>query len=419
MPAATAKSCTVPRVVILGAGFGGLFTARGLCRAQVDVTIIDRNNYHQFQPLLYQVAGAALAPSDVAWPIRALLKHQKNTRVLMAEITGVDRERRRVLTDRGELEFDYLVVATGSQNHYFDHPEWAALTVGLKDLQDATNIRARVLRALERAESSDDGDERRRLLNFVVIGGGPTGVETAGIIAELGHRALASDFRRISKKDFGVVLTEGSERLLSAFPEKLAAYTRQALERLGVRVITGRFVTDIRRGGVEIGGEIFPSETVLWCAGVAPTPVAHWLGCSHERGLIPVTNQLRLPDDENIFVIGDVALSLDSSGRPLPGVAPVAKQEGRYVANLIGRLVSGKAPGKPFRYRNFGMLATIGRGCAVADFGFFTMKGHLTWWLWGISHIYFLIARQLRWMVALKWLFEYFTYQRGSRLILK
>lgn len=381
--------------------------------------MVDRNNYHQFQPLLYQVAGAALAPSDVAWPIRSLLKRQRNTRVLMAEITGVDRTRRRVLTDLGELEYDYLVVATGTRNHYFAHPEWADHTLGLKDLEDATRIRAQVLRSFERAETSNDDQERRRLLTFVVIGGGPTGVETAGIIAELGRRALASDFRRISERDFRVVLTEGADRLLGAFPERLAEYTRLALQRLGVEVITGHFVTDIQAGRVTIEDRVIQAETVLWCAGVTPTPAAAWLGCTHERGMIPVNDRLQLDDDTRVFVIGDLALCRDASGKALPGLAPVAKQEGRYAARQIDRISAGKSPGKPFRYRDYGMLATIGRGCAVADFGRFTMRGRLTWWLWGFSHIYFLIARQLRWMVALKWLFEYFTYQRGSRLILK
>lgn len=419
MPSAVAQPDKRPRVVILGAGFGGLFAAKGLRHVKADITVVDRLNYHQFQPLLYQVAGAALAPSDVAWPIRSLLKRQKNIRVRMAEITDIDRDRRIVITDQGELPYDFLVLATGTQNHYFGHPSWAKHTLGLKDLDDATRIRAHVLRSLERAETSVDKAECRQLLTFVVIGGGPTGVETAGIIAELGRRALASDFRRIKDACLRVILVEGTERVLSTFPTKLSGYAHKALERLGVEVRTGQFVEHIEAGRVELGGDTILANTILWCAGVAPTPAAEWLGCPNERGLIPVTGRLQLPDAQEIMVVGDLTLIRDRDGNVVPGVAPVAKQQGRYAAKQIVAAIEGRDPGKEFHYRDYGMLATIGRGCAVADFGRFTMRGRLTWWLWGFSHIYFLIVRQSRWLVAFKWLFEYFTFQRGSRLILK
>ncbi len=409
-----------PRIVILGAGFGGLFAAQHLGNLSAWVTVIDRQNYHLFQPLLYQVAGAALSPSDVAWPIRSLLKRQKNTHVVMAEVQDIRRDRRIVVTDRGVFEYDYLVVATGAQTSYFGHHDWARYSSGLKDLGDATAIRERVLIAMERAELSQKESERSRLLTFIVIGGGPTGVEMAGIIAELGKRAATSDFRSISANEFRVLLIEGADHLLGTFPVKLNSYAKQALLELNVEVKTGLMVEEINANGVLLADGTRENGTVIWCAGVEPTSAARWLDVpTVPDGRIPVTADLRLDGYPEVFVIGDLAMCLDQRGRPLPGVAPVAKQQGRFVASCLKNELSGRAtPGK-FRYRDYGMLATIGRGRAVAAFGRVSTKGWLTWWFWGLCHIYFLIGRQSRLLVALKWLFEYVTFQRSSRLIVK
>ena len=410
----------LPRIIILGAGFGGLFAAQELGKLNAQVIVIDRQNYHLFQPLLYQVAGAALSPSDVAWPIRSLLKRQKNTHVVMAEVQDIRRDQNIVVTDHGEFEYDYLVVATGAQTSYFGHHEWARYSSGLKNLSDATAIRERVLIAMERAELSQSESERRRLLTFIIIGGGPTGVEMAGIIAELGKSAASSDFRRISAHEFRVLLIEGGDRLLRTFPVKLNSYASKALQELGVEVVLGAMVEEIDADGVLLAGGCRESGTVMWCAGVEPSPAARWLDVATKPdGRIAVTADLRLKAQSEVFVIGDLAWCPDKKGKPLPGVAPVAKQQGRFVARCLKNELSGRATPDKFRYRDFGMLATIGRGRAVADFGRISTKGWLTWWFWGLCHIYFLIGRQSRLLVALKWLFEYLTFQRSSRLIVK
>lgn len=409
-----------PRIVILGAGFGGLFAARRLKHADARVTVIDRHNHHLFQPLLYQVAGAALSPSDIGWPIRSLLARQGNTRVVMAEVLDIEADEHRVVTDRGNFDYDYLVVATGAQTSYFGNLEWSRHSFGIKDLGDAIRIREQVLTNMERAETSGDLAVRRRLLTFIMIGGGPTGVEMAGIIAELGKLAVASDFRKIRDEEFRVMLVEGSERLLGAFPEKLGEYAAYALDRLGVEVKTGLMVEHIDADGARFSDGSAESGTVIWCAGVETTPACRWLGIDSEMdGRIAVNGDLSLPGRPEVFVIGDLALLRDSKGRPLPGIAPVAKQQGRFVAGRLKELRSGKLAGKTFRYRDYGTMATIGRGCAVADFKHFNTTGWLTWWMWGLSHIYFLIVRPARVLVAIKWLFEYVTFKRGSRLILK
>ena len=408
------------RIVILGAGFGGLFAARRLKHANARVTVIDRHNYHLFQPLLYQVAGAALSPSDIGWPIRSLLARQANTRVVMAEVMDIDTDEHRVVTDRGDFNYDFLVVATGARTSYFGNHEWSRHSFGLKDLGDAIRIREQVLKNMERAETSADSAVRRRLLTFIMIGGGPTGVEMAGIIAELGKFAVASDFRKIRDEEFRVVLVEGSQRLLGALPNKLGHYAAYALGRLGVDVKTGLTVEHIDADGARFSDGSDESGTVIWCAGVETTPAGRWLGFDTKKdGRIPVNDDLSLPGLPEVFVIGDLALLRDSKGRPLPGIAPVAKQQGRFVAGRLKERLSGKVTGKSFRYRDFGMMATIGRGRAVADFNHFNTTGWLTWWIWGLSHIYFLIARPARLLVAIKWLFEYVTFKRGSRLILK
>ncbi len=408
-----------PRIVILGAGFGGLFAARRMARLNAQVTVIDRQNYHLFQPLLYQVAGAALAPSDVAWPIRGLLKRQKNTRVVMAEVQGIDHQRREVLTGNGRFRYDYLVVATGAQTSYFGHPEWSQYAYDIKSLGDATAIREQILGAMEQAELCELESERQRLLTFIIIGGGPTGVEMAGIVAELGNSTANSDFRQLNSGEFHVILVEGTDRLLGVYPEKISAYTSHALQDLGVEVCTGQLVKEISPDGVLLSDGSKLDGTVIWCAGVMPTPAAAWLDAPRERdGRIPVTGELRLENQPGVFVIGDLAWCPDQNGRPLPGVAPVAKQQGRYIARLLSNELSGRPVPGPFKYRDYGMLATIGRGRAVSNFGRFSSKGWLTWWFWGLTHIYFLIARQMRLLVALKWLLEYLTFQRSSRLII-
>ena len=406
-----------PRVVIIGAGFAGLAAAKALGRAPVDLTVLDRRNYHLFQPLLYQVATAGLSPADIATPIRAILARQRNTTVLLGHVAGIDTMSRTVITDRQVIPYDTLIVATGARHAYFGHDEWESVAPGLKKIDDATDIRRRILLAFELAETTADPAERRRLLNFVIIGGGPTGVELAGAIAELARRALAADFRTIDPRDTRVVLVEAGPRVLAAFPERLSAAAERALRKLGVEVRLGQPVTQCHEGGVVIAGETVEARTILWAAGVAASPAARWLGAEADRaGRVKVGPDLTLPGHPEIFVLGDTALVLDAAGKPLPGIAPVAKQQGLYVARVIrARLARRALP--PFRYRHLGNLATIGRKVAVADFGFVRLHGRLAWLLWGLVHVYFLIGFRNRAAVLLDWLWAYVTFQRGSRLI--
>jgi NADH dehydrogenase len=407
-----------PRVVIVGAGFGGLFAARALGRARVDVTLIDRHNYHLFQPLLYQVAVAALPPSDIAWPVRSILSRQKNATVLMAEVTGIDTDRGCVLTRNAEVPFDYLVVATGSTHSYFGHGDWAAIAPGLKSIDDATLIRRKILTAFEHAEVSVDAAERDRLLMFVIVGAGPTGVELAGTIAELAQHTLAKDFRSIDPRGAKIVLVEAGEHVLPAFHESLRRYARRVLEKLGVEVRLGAAVTHCDPRGVVVGGERIEAATVIWAAGVAASPVGRWLGVDTDRsGKVPVGPDLALVGRPNVFVIGDAAHVTDPRGRPVPGIAPAAKQQGRYAAAAIARRISGAGPGPVFRYRHAGNLATIGRQAAVIELPWLRLKGWIAWWIWGIAHIYFLVGVPSPLLVSIRWLWEYLTYARGARLI--
>ncbi|MGH8585854.1 MAG: NAD(P)/FAD-dependent oxidoreductase [Gammaproteobacteria bacterium] len=407
-----------PRVVIVGAGFAGMWAARALARAPVEITVIDRRNYHLFQPLLYQVATAALSPGDIAWPIRRMLRRQRDTRVLLGEITGVDMQRRAVSLGDQSIPYDYLILATGVRHDYFGHDDWEASAPGLKELDDATRIRRRILLAFERAECGSDPSAQRRLLTFVIVGGGPTGVELAGAIAELARRALAADFRHIDPKSARILLCEAGERVLPAFPEALSRYAGRALARLGVEVKLKSPVTDCGPWGVTVGTERVEAATVLWAAGVAASPVARWLGIEADRlGRVPVAPDLSVPGLPEVFVAGDVALVSDATGRPLPGVAPAAKQAGAYVARVIAARVAGRPAPPPFRYRDFGNLATIGRRAAVIDFGWLRIKGGIAWWIWGIAHIYFLIGMRNRLIVSLQWLWAYLTFDRGARLI--
>jgi NADH dehydrogenase len=407
-----------PRIVIVGAGFGGLFAAQVLARVAADVTIVDRHNYHLFQPLLYQVATAGLPPSDVAWPIRSILRRQRNATVLLGEATGVDRAARLVrLADR-DIPFDWLVLATGSTHSWFGHDDWCAVAPGLKSIDDATLIRRRILHAFEAAEMEEDPERRRSLLQFVIVGAGPTGVELAGTIAELAHHTLAKDFRRIDPRSARVILVEAGPRVLPAFAERQSACAQRALGRLGVEVRLGAAVTACDARGVAIGAERIASGTVIWAAGVAASPAGRWPGAPVDRaGRVLVRPDLAVPGDDRIFVIGDAAAVELPGGRRVPGVAPAAKQQGRYVARVIAARAGGRPAPPPFRYRDPGNLATIGRTAAVIEFPVVALRGWLAWWIWGIAHIYILVGVPSPVLVSLRWLWEYLTYGRGARLI--
>jgi NADH dehydrogenase len=415
---ASKASAQRPRTVIVGAGFGGLFAAQALARTNVDVTLVDRHNYHLFQPLLYQVATAGLPPSDVAWPIRAILRRQRNATVLLGEVSSVDMQRRCIVIGNESVAFDYLVIATGSTHSYFGREQWQHIAPGLKSIDDATLIRRRILLAFETAEMEPDATVRDRLLRFVIVGAGPTGVELAGTIAELAHRTLAKDFRRIDPRSAKVILVEAGPRVLAAFQGKQSAYAQRSLEKLGVEVRLNAAVTDCDARGVTLGAERIESGTVLWAAGVAASPAGRWLNAATDRaGRVLVRSDLSIPTDPTIFVIGDAALVEMPGGRRVPGVAPAAKQQGRYVAQVIGsRIASRPAPGG-FVYRDLGNLATIGRTSAVIEFPFLTLRGWLAWWIWGIAHIYFLVGVPSPLFVSLRWLWQYVTYGRGARLI--
>jgi NADH dehydrogenase len=405
-------------IVIIGAGFGGLSAAMRLGKVDADVTVIDRRNYHLFQPLLYQVATAALSPADIAAPIRGILARQPNTDVILGTVTGIDMTGRAVLIGQRRIPYDQLVIATGARESYFGHDEWAAATLGLKKIDDATTMRRRILVAFERAEDSDDEAERRQLLTFVIVGGGPTGVELAGALAELAKAALARDFRRIDPTTARIVLVEAGPRLLPSFPPKLSAVAARALTRLGVELRLDAKVTGCDCEGAVLGDERIESRTLIWAAGVAASPAAAWLGIAPARGgCVPVMSDLSLPGKPEVFVIGDTAQVEGLGGQPLPGVAPVAKQEGAYVARVIAARIAGKRAPAPFRYRNLGNLATIGRKEAVVDFGRLQLTGRFAWLVWGLAHIYFLIGFRNRMAVAVDWLWSYLTYQRGARLI--
>jgi NADH dehydrogenase len=409
---------TKPRIVIVGAGFAGLAVARGLARLPADVTLIDRQNHHLFQPLLYQVATAGLSPADIAWPVRHLLSRQPNARVLMGEVTAVDAARKVVMLEAGPIAYDCLVLATGATHGYFGRDEWAAHAPGLKTLDDATAIRRRILLAFERAEMASNPAEIARLLTIAIVGGGPTGVELAGAVAELARRALARDFRVIDPRQTRVLLIEAGPRLLPHFPESLSRYSASALARLGVDVWLGRAVTHCGADGVRLGGEHIRAGTVVWAAGVAASPAARWLGIQADRaGRVPVASDLRAPGLEDVWVIGDTALAKNPDGAPLPGIAPVAKQQGAYVARAIAARIAGRGRASPFVYRDRGLLATIGRTAAVIAYKRLRLKGWLAWWIWGAAHVYFLVSLRNRLIVVTQWLWSYALFERGARLI--
>lgn len=405
------------RVVIIGGGFGGLYAARALRRLPIQVTVIDRRNHHVFQPLLYQVAMAVLSPGDIASPIRWILRRQRNTEVLLADAQAIDTARRRVVLADGELTYDFLIVACGATHAYFGHDEWRPLAPGLKTIDDALEMRRRVLLAFERAEREADTRRRRAMLTFVVIGGGPTGVELAGALAEISRQSLTRDFRHIDPGSSRIVLVEAGPALLSAFPPHLQAAARRDLERLGVEVLTGAPVTAVAPGAVRAGDQTITGDTVLWAAGVAASPLGRTIGAPLDRaGRVKVQPDLTIPGHSDVFVIGDLASFDGADGKPLPGVAQVAIQMGRHAARNIGRALAGQ-PYRPFVYRNLGNMATIGRASAVADFESFTMKGLPAWLAWLFVHILNLIGFRNRMVVLIQWAWAYITFQRGIRLI--
>jgi NADH:ubiquinone reductase (H+-translocating) len=408
----------VPRVVIVGAGFGGIEAAKALARSPVEVVIIDEKNHHCFQPLLYQVATAALSPADIAWPIRSMLRRQRNARVMLARVVAVDRQDRIVHTDFGPVPYDYLVLATGATHYYFGHDEWEKSAPGLKDIDDARRIRNRILLAFERAELAASEEERRRLMTFAIIGGGPTGVEMAGAIAEVARHALRSDFRCIDPRASRIVLLEAGPRVLPTFPEHLARYAHSSLEQMGVEVLTSARVTGCDENGVQLGNERIEAGTSIWAAGVSASPASSWVEAERDgNGRIKVLPDLSIGGAPDIFAIGDTALVLDRNKHPVPGIAPAAKQMGRYVGRLIDARVRGKPAPPPFAYRHYGDLATIGRKAAVVKLGRVNLTGFIGWVFWSVAHIYFLIGTRNRFVVAFTWLWSYLTFQRGARLI--
>jgi NADH dehydrogenase len=406
-------------VVIVGAGFGGLETARALGGTDVRITIIDRRNHHLFQPLLYQVATASLAPSEIAWPIRHLMRRRKNVTTLLATVTGVDKSGRKIaLEGSDDIAFDTLVLATGATHAYFGHDEWATFAPSLKTLEDATTIRGRILLAFEEAEREPDAARRAALLTFVVIGGGATGVELAGTIAELAHHNLRNDFRNFDTRTSRVVLIEAGPRVLPSFAKGLCAYTQRALEKLGVEVKLGNPVRNCDAKGVEFAGHRLDAATVLWAAGVKASSAANWLDAPADHAhRVKVEPDLSVPGHPEIFVIGDTATIDVWHGQPVPGIAPAAKQQGRHVARIIKARLRGDTSPKPFHYKHSGSLATIGKRAAVIDFGWIRLRGWLAWFVWGIAHIYFLIGLRNRLAVAMNWLWIYATGNRSARLI--
>ena len=411
------KTAGSARVVIVGGGFGGLYAAQALRGKNVQVTLVDRRNHHLFQPLLYQVATAALSPGDIAHPIRAVLRRQANARVLLAEATSVDLPAHTLALTDGTIPYDYLILATGARHAYFGHDEWEENAPGLKSLEDALEIRRRVLLAFERAERELDEAHRRALLTFVIVGAGPTGVELAGAIAEIARHVMISDFRAINPRDARVILVEAGARVLPTFPEELSDAAENSLKRLGVEVLKNRRVTSIEPTRVLLGPEVIEAETTLWAAGVTASPLAQSLGVPLDRaGRVRVESDLTVPGHPEVMVIGDLALFTRQDGKPLPGVCPVAIQQGRHAARNILRTIAG-LPRESFHYWDRGNLATIGRAQAVADLGRLRISGILAWLAWLFVHVFFLIGFRNRFVVIFEWAWAYMTYQRAARLI--
>jgi len=413
------ESVSPHHVVVVGAGFGGLETVHRLAGAPVRITLVDRRNHHLFQPLLYQVATASLAPSEIAWPIRHLLRKRREVTTVLAAVEAVDKAARLIRLDDGStLAYDALVLATGARHAYFGHDDWEPSARGLKTLEDATTIRGRILIAFERAEQEPDETKRAALMTFVIVGAGPTGVELAGTIAELARATLPADFRNIDTRKARIVLVEAGPRVLAGFAEDLSTYAQRSLERLGVEVALDQPVTECTAEGVVFGGKTLAAATVVWAAGVQASPAAQWVDAPADRaGRLKVEPDLTVPGHPEIFAIGDSAIVAGPDGRPVPGIAPAAKQEGAYVARVIRARLGGQPAPPPFRYQHAGDLATIGKRRAVIDFGWIKLRGAIAWWLWGFAHIYFLIGVRNRLSVALNWLWIYARDQRSARLI--
>lgn len=406
-------------VVVVGGGFGGLQLVKDLKGLPVKITLIDRRNHHLFQPLLYQVATTLLATSEIAWPIRRVFRDRSEVTTVLGEVSGVDTVSKTIALESGEtIAYDTLVLATGATHAYFGRDEWAPVAPGLKTLEDATTIRRRMLLAFEQAELETDPATRDALLTFTIVGAGPTGVELAGVIAELAHFTLPKEFRNIDTRKARVVLVEAGPRVLASFAEELSAYAQASLEKLGVEIHTGKRVTDCTAEGVMIGEKFIPSRTIVWAAGVQASPAAQWLGVSADKaGRVIVEKDLSAPGLPDVFVIGDTASLVQDDGKPVPGIAPAAKQQGAYVARLLRNRLARNTPTPPFRYRHQGSLATIGKRSAIIDFGRIKLTGALAWWIWGIAHIYFLIGTRTRFAVAWSWLWIYLTGQHSARLI--
>ena len=407
------------RVVIVGAGFGGLWAVKRLKGAPVDITLIDQRNHHLFQPLLYQVATASLAPSEVAWPIRSVLHDRKDVTTALGTVAGVDPAAGAVrLAGGGAVPYDTLILATGARHGYFGHDEWEAAAPGLKTIEDATAIRSRILLAFEQAEREADPARLEALLTFAIVGAGPTGVELAGTIADLARDTLPRDFRAIDTRQTRVLLIEAGPKVLNGYRDSLSDYAKRALEKLGVEVRLNAPVTAIERGAVTFGGQRVAAHTIIWAAGVRASPAAEWLGVKADRnGRIVVESDLAIPGHPDIFAVGDTITVPGPNGAPVPGIAPAAKQEGAFVAETIRRRLSGDSERRAFRYHHEGSLAQIGKGKAVIDFGWLKLRGAIAWWFWGLAHIYFLVGVRSRLSVALNWLWIYARDQRSARLI--
>ena len=407
------------RVVIVGAGFGGLWAVKHLRGAPVDITLIDRRNHHLFQPLLYQVATASLPPSEIAWPIRSMLRDRKDVTTILATVTGVDAAGRTVrLADESMVPYDTLILATGARHGYFGHDDWEPLAPGLKTVEDATAIRGKILTAFEEAERETDPARQESLLTFAIVGAGPTGVELAGTSADLAHDTLPHDFRAIDTHRTRVLLVEAGPKVLSGYPDDLSQYAKSALEKLGVEVSLGEPVTLIEHGALTFGKRRVEAHTIIWAAGVRASPAAEWLGVPADRnGRIVVGPDLSVPGYSDVFAVGDTVAAKAPDGSPVPGIAPAAKQEGAFVAKTIRRRIAGASEQRSFHYHHEGSLAQIGKRKAVIDFGWVKLRGAIAWWLWGIAHIYFLVGVRSRLSVALNWLWIYMRNQRGARLI--
>lgn len=410
----------LPRIVIVGGGFGGLRAAKGLAGARAQVTVVDRSNHHLFQPLLYQVATATLSPADIAMPIRHILRRQANAEVILAEVTRIDVEGRQVqLADAAPLKFDYLVLAAGNSYNYFGHSRWEQLAKGLKSIEDATYIRGQILAAFEYAERSADESEQQEHMTFLIVGGGPTGVEMAGAIAELSRKVLEGDFRHIKPARARIVVIEAADSLLLGYPEKLRKRALRDLEDLGVKVLLNTMVTGVDEAGVDTSGGRLAGRNVIWAAGVRAAPVGNWLGAETDKGgRLPVNSDLSVPGlDGRVFAIGDCMALHGADGKPLPGVAQVAIQQGAYVGRILSSRLIGKPYDKPFAYHDLGSLATIGRSRAVADFGWIRLAGWPAWWIWLFVHILKLVGFRNRLSILLQWAWSYFTWESGARII--